>query len=239
MRLNRILFLAFFFALLSFLAIRYYPKSVLSLKAPERSDLTLATSPSSTATSAENQPSQKTETGVSSQLTLPEREQLKVLEDIFQSKNDNDPRMDQVLVNLSEPVKEALRKRYQELKPELRNERGTIAFLVGREVREGRGTPIDVEFLKSILLEKPCMSLADCSRVETGQSSEEEHLQGIYETTANYPQLMDLRYLKQSLQSERLSNELRESVIRALESALHSPNPVVVLEAKKILESVR
>lgn len=164
-----------------------------------------------------------------------EKAQLQVLSEIFQSKNDNDPRMDQVLKNLSEPVKAALQKQYQDTKAEMRNERGTIAFLIGRELRDGRGSKTDVQFLKNVLMEKPCLSLMDCSKPSNSQSVEEQHLEGIHETTAHYPQLMDLRYLKQSLEGGNLSSELRAEVILTLEAARNSPNARVAQEAQAIL----
>ena len=181
-----------------------------------------------------------TATNLSTQPINPEvAEKLLVLAEIFKSKNDNDPRMDQVLKNLSEPVKLALQKQYAETKMEMRNERGTIAFLIGRELAEGRGSLTDIEFLKNILLEKPCLSLLDCSKASTGGSSEEEHLEGIHETTAHYPQLMDLRYLKQALESGNLTPEMKASIIATLEAARHSPNERVVQEAEAILNSVQ
>ncbi len=184
--------------------------------------------------------SNSTSTHIATQVPNPEvAEKLQVLAEIFKSKNDNDPRMDQVLKNLSEPVKLALQKQYSETKMEMRNERGTIAFLIGRELAEGRGSLTDVEFLKNILLEKPCLSLLDCSKASTGGSSEEEHLEGIHETTAHYPQLMDLRYLKQALESGNLTPEMKASIIATLEAARHSPNERVVQEAEAILNSVQ
>ena len=167
-----------------------------------------------------------------------EKAKIQVLSEIFQSKNDNDPRMDQVLKNLSEPVKAALQKQYLDTKAEMRNERGTIAFLIGRELRDGRGSKADVQFLKNVLMEKPCLSLNDCSKPSNSQSAEEQHLEGIHETTAHYPQLMDLRYLKQSLESGNLSPELRAEVISALEAARNSPNARVAQEAQAILSGL-
>jgi hypothetical protein len=162
--------------------------------------------------------------------------EIQALDEIFQSKNDNDQRMDQLLRNLSDPVKSAIRKKYSSLKPELRNERGTIVFLIGRELSEGRGSLEDVRFLKDVLLEQPCYNLADCSKTTT-ITPEDEHLQGINETTALYPQLMGLRYLKNALENGNLSPSLKAEVLAVLEAALHSPNPRVVQDAQLILQS--
>lgn len=173
-----------------------------------------------------------------SSLTPREKEQLQILAEIFKSKNDNDPRMDQDLKNLSEPLKAALRKQYSETKMESRNERGTIAFLIGRELSDGRGSLTDVEFLKNVLLEKPCMNLLDCSKPAASVTAEEQHLEGIHETTAHYPQLMDLRYLKLALNGSNLSPENRAAVLAALEAARNSPNARVAQEAQTILDSI-
>ena len=175
-------------------------------------------------------------TGV--ELSEGEKKKLQVLAEIFKSKNDNDPRMDQDLKNLSEGLKAALRNQYSETKMESRNERGTIAFLIGRELSEGRGSAADIEFLKNILLEKPCMNLLDCSKPAASATAEEQHLEGIHETTAHYPQLMDLRYLKQAIESGNLSAANREAVIAALDAARNSPNARVVQEVQSILESI-
>lgn len=163
--------------------------------------------------------------------------EIRILEEILSSKNDNDPRMDQSLKNFSEPVKSAIRKKYMTIPAEARNERGTIVFLIGRELSEGRGSTDDISFLKDVLLEKPCFNLEDCSKDAVPGSLDEEHVQGIHETTAMYPQLMDLRYLKLSLENGDLNQELKNSVLAALESARHSPNPRVVQEALLILQS--
>ena len=163
--------------------------------------------------------------------------ELKVLDEIFQSKNDNDPRMDQVLMKFSDPVRSAIRKKYAAIKPELRNERGTIVFLIGRELSEGRGNADDVQFMKEVLLEKPCFNLADCSKSAPPMSPEEEHVQGINETTAMYPQLMGLRYLKLALQSGQLSLNQKSEVMAALEAAKNSSNPRVAQDALAILQS--
>ncbi len=164
---------------------------------------------------------------------LPE---IRVLDEILLSKNDNDPRMDQELKNFSDPVKNALKKKYSSFKPELRNERGTIVFLIGRELSEGRGSSEDIRFLKEVLLEQPCYNLADCSKSAT-TTPDDEHVQGINETTAMYPQLMDLRYLKIALENGSLDSNLKNEVLAALEAARNSPNPRVVQDAQLILQT--
>ena len=72
-----------------------------------------------------------------------------------------------------------------------RNDLGTIVFLIGRQIDSKE----DIEFLKTVLMEKPCLSLADCAKSDSPASGEAAHLEGINETTANYPQLMALRQM--------------------------------------------
>ena len=171
-------------------------------------------------------------------LSAHDKEQLQVLFEIFKSKNDNDPRMDQVLKNLSPALKDALQKQYSEMKMELRNERGTIAFLISRELKEGRGAPSDVQFLKSVLQEKPCLSLSDCSKSSNSQSIEEQHLMGVEETTAQYPQLITMQTIKQALAYGNLTPENKASLIGILEAGRDSPNPRIAQDAQKVLESI-
>jgi hypothetical protein len=164
-----------------------------------------------------------------------DRDQVRVFEEIIASKNDNDPRMDRLLRDLSEPVKNELRKKYTATPLENRNERGTVVFLIGREVSEGRASTADLQFLKEVLLEKPCLSLVDCTKSPASGSPDEQHLDSIHETTADYPQLMGLRYLRQALQSEVVSPVMREAIQSVFEAARQSPNPRVVTEAQVTL----
>ncbi len=172
-------------------------------------------------------------------LTGKDHEQIMVLNEIFESKNDNDPRMDRLLRDFSEPTKAELRKKYASIRPENRNERGTIVFLIGRELSEGRGGTADLQFMKEALLEKPCLSLVDCSKSPSSETPEEQHLEAIHETTIHYPQLMCLRYFKQALENGNLSPVMREAVIAILEESTHSPNPRVASEATATLGSLK
>ncbi len=173
--------------------------------------------------------------GSDAPLQARDREQIRVLDEILESKNDNDPRMDRLLRDLSEPFKKELRAKYARIPAEKRNDRGTVVFLVGREIAEGRGSTADLQFLKDVLMEKPCLSLEDCSKSPSGVGPDEQHLEAIHETTLHYPQLMDLRYLKIALEQGSLSPVMREAVLAILESARQSPNPRVVADADATL----
>lgn len=123
---------------------------------------------------------------------------IQILDEVFKSKNDNDPRLDQELKNLSVEDKVALIDKYNELKSELRNERGTIVFLIGRNLRD----PEDFEFLGKVLHETPCLSLQDCSkRVSEGDSD----FSAQNELTLEYPQIIALTMIRRHLQDQPTS----------------------------------
>lgn len=168
-----------------------------------------------------------------------DRRKLTILDEVLRSKNDNDPRLDTELKDLSPEMKRALRQYYATFQPEKRNELGTIAFLTARSMSSRK----DVEFLKSIVMEKPCRSLADCSRDPPPPSAEELHVAGITETTLNYPQLTVLR---QSLQQYRLAlgaqppnSALAESIVGIFREATNSNNQRVAEEAQMILKHLK
>ena len=61
--------------------------------------------------------------------------QLATLEEILGSRNDNDPRLDRGFVGLSPEARELFREKYRSLAPERRNERGTIVYLLGKNLQ--------------------------------------------------------------------------------------------------------
>jgi hypothetical protein len=166
-----------------------------------------------------------------------DQKKLTVLREIFLSRNDNDPRMDSELVRLSPELKKAMFKTYQQLALEKRNERGTIAFLIGREIK----TSDDVDFLKGILMEKPCQSLADCSKPAQASTQEDMHLDGMNELTANYPQVMAIRQMVASYRKfndQGRGNSDAYKILQALREARKSPNAYVAEEAQKALQNI-
>ena len=68
---------------------------------------------------------------------------IQILNEIFQSKNDNDPRLDRDFNQLTLEEKQALEQQYDQLSTESRNERGTIVFLIGKNL----STQKDFDFL--------------------------------------------------------------------------------------------
>ncbi len=165
-----------------------------------------------------------------------EQKKWLLLGQILESKNDNDPRIDTELKGLSPLFKSTLAGRYAELKPERFNERGTLVFLVGREIVN----PADVDFMRTVLTEKPCLSVSDCSRTPVGHAGEDDHREMVNETTTRYPQLMALRALKQRygelLQDSSGQGDLMRQIRETLEEATRSPDPRIAEEAKAILK---
>ncbi len=171
-------------------------------------------------------------------LTAEDAHKLRVLDDILTTKNDNDPRIDTELKALSPAAKGAIRARYEGTVPEKRNERGTLVFLLGREIQD----PSDLPFFAGVLAEKPCLSLQDCSKLPEAHSGDEDHFESINETTASYPQLMALQALKsRALKDEAKGSSqdpLYQSILQTLRDGAASANPRVAIEAKRILEDL-
>src|SRR6185437_1737577 len=73
-----------------------------------------------------------------------------LLGEILESRNDNDPRLDTEFRHLDQPTKQALIDYYHRLPVEDANGRGTIVFLLGREIRG----PGDLPFFDQVLAER-------------------------------------------------------------------------------------
>ena len=163
---------------------------------------------------------------------------LRVLNEVLASKNDNDPRLDQEFRKLSPELKLALRAKYENLSLEDRNGRGTIVFLLGREI----STPEDLEFLHAVLSEPPCLSLSDCAKetVESRGGDEDSSL-GV-STTLAYPQLVGLVSLDKLLSkagANGLEREMRDAAWKIVDAAKGSPIAAVAKRAAEIERKLR
>lgn len=138
---------------------------------------------------------------VSDASSVETKRQVQILGEVLMSRNDNDPRLDRELKVLAPEARERFRLTYRHMAPEARNQRGTIVFLLGRNLE----TPEDFAFFRDVLAEAPCLSLSDCSkpasRPETqgAHDSEHEHRETATATTLNYPSLMALKSLEREL----------------------------------------
>ncbi|MBI2386568.1 MAG: hypothetical protein HYV14_11200 [Elusimicrobia bacterium] len=106
-----------------------------------------------------------------------------VLDEILASRDDNDPRLDRDFLGLPDGTKRRFRDKYRALPRERLNERGTIVYLLGRNLT----APEDWAFLREVAAEPPCLSLADCARpsAEPGAAGDD--------VTLAYPALVAVR----------------------------------------------
>lgn len=153
-----------------------------------------------------------------------------VFEDILKTKNDNDPRMDRELKKLSPALREALYEKYESMPNEDRSGRGLIAYLVARDLNSIE----DIQFIKKVFQEPPCLSLADCKSTAT---TDNPHHSATDQTTLVYPQLSALYTIEKQLteNSQLLNNAAyRSETVQTLISAESFPVPVVHEKARSI-----
>lgn len=158
-----------------------------------------------------------------------DQEKWNVFKIILQSKNDNDRRLDSDLKQMSPAVHEALYETYETLPDEDRNGRGLITFLIARNI----STAEDLQFLKKVYQETPCLSLADCKTL----GPDDSHHSSVEQTTLTYPQMSALYMLEKQLseQPQLLSQaSFRSGVIQVLIQAESFPVVSVQNKARTI-----
>ena len=161
-------------------------------------------------------------------------QKVKILNEILLSKNDNDSRLDTEFKNLSMEQKLALRNRYGEFLPERLNEKGTVVFLLGRNIRSLE----DIKFFDSVLAEEPCKSLANCASMGSVANSELDH-EGSEAITLAYPQIVSLKALENVLSDSTNSTELKSAARKALLTAINSQNALVADMSRKLQNRFR
>ncbi len=162
-------------------------------------------------------------------LSVEDKKRYDVFEQILVSKNDNDPRMDSELGKLSPELHRALRDRYQTLAVENRNGRGAIAFLIARDLQ----SVADVDFLKSIYQESPCLGFKNCAVAEP----QDPHMSGIQQTSLDYPQLAALYQLDRRLDADPTlakNPEFRKAILDLIREARQFPSNAVQARAEQI-----
>ena len=152
-----------------------------------------------------------------------QHEKIKLLREILVTKNDNDPRLDREFNNLSPITKRRFEEHYEKMDPERFNERGTIVFLLGKNL-SGKE---DFDFLKKVLDEPPCKSLADCKKDIRLTDSDSLHHDAASEVTLAYPQVVALKSLENFLKTAPSDKDLLASAYQALDRAKNSPIPIV------------
>lgn len=161
-------------------------------------------------------------------LTQESAKKILILEEILESKNDNDPRLDSEFSNLSLETKDAFINKYSRLKPEDRNEKGTIVYLLGKNIQSDK----DLEFFQSVMAEAPCLSLGDCSKALPLDSIHDESQQ---QTTLVYPQLVAIKSVERYLQQNPNSHSARQ----ILQLGIRSKNWVIRQMANDVLASAQ
>jgi hypothetical protein len=155
-----------------------------------------------------------------------------LLVDILKSKNDNDPRMDSEFKHLSPGTKVLLKERYAAYPAEARNERGTIVFILGRDLANS-GTAEDFVFFDQVANEPPCLSLGDCGKIMKS-APEDAHEESAIGVTLSYPQQMLVHTLGDFV-TQNQDNPLREDAIRSLQGLSRSPISSVAARAQRVL----
>jgi hypothetical protein len=122
--------------------------------------------------------------------------------------------------------------RYRSLPPERRNERGTIAFIVGREISSVE----DVAFLGGILSESPCLSLGDCSREEKDLDNQHLHAETGSAVSLAYPQMVALHSIEGQIDRAEKGAKLSylSEIRRVIEDASRSQIPIVADKARAL-----
>ena len=153
-----------------------------------------------------------------------------VFTQILNSRNDNDPRLDTDLKTLSPELHKAMMKEYQALPMEKRNERGLVAYLIARDLQSAD----DMQFLKSIYDEAPCLSLENCA----SRSEVDPHHSGDEQVSQNYPQMAALFQMEKQIQNgNKLFDDpkMKESLQDFLRSASQFSVPMVSKKAESIM----
>jgi len=156
-----------------------------------------------------------------------DRAQSAVLENILASHNDNDMRLDTELKVLDTGAKKLFQQKYEQIPAEKRNERGTVIFLLGRNLAHES----DIAFLSKVLAEPPCRSMQNCA--SDPPHSGDVHGDNGVEVTLAYPQIVALKSLERVLESGN-KNPLFEQAMDTVHKATQSPVAKVAIMARAI-----
>lgn len=147
---------------------------------------------------------------------------LAALEEILRARDDNDPRLDRDFQGLSPEAKALFREKYRALPPERRNERGTIVYLLGRNLTASE----DWAFMRAVAAEPPCLSLEDCSKASAGPGAPGDGV------TLAYPSLVALRQAHRAardgapvLEARRVLEAAKTSRMKAVTRLAHALEP--------------
>lgn len=148
-----------------------------------------------------------------------EENQLQALHEILTSKNDNDPRLDSELKELTPNLRNRMRTEYASIRREKLNDRGTLVFLLGRNLK----TREDFAFMSSVFSESKCLSLANCSKETLIREDEKTHTASADAITLAYPQWNALIAVEKVLKSASATTDEKNWAEQALSAARNSP----------------
>lgn len=154
---------------------------------------------------------------------------LRILDEIMRSGDDNDPRLDSAFNALSVEDKRALRARFRALPPENLNGRGTIVYLLGRNLASAE----DWAFLREVVAQPPCLSLARCAETAVGGGAEGAG----DEVTLAYPALVALKQAERVLRREVAgpgAAEARRGAVSVVKAAELSRAAIVARKAAEL-----
>jgi hypothetical protein len=154
---------------------------------------------------------------------------LRILEEVFASRNDNDPRLDSEFKELTPEMKEALVTSYKATPKEMLNERGTLIFLLGNNIESQN----DLEFFQDLLNEAPCLSLSDCSAESKPINLEDDHSSEMQSATLVYPQLVALRLVSAKYQKTK-DSVMKERMQELFKNAQASHSEYISDESERI-----
>ncbi|MDD2773278.1 MAG: hypothetical protein PHP45_06240 [Elusimicrobiales bacterium] len=162
------------------------------------------------------------------------RSKISLLEELIRKENPNDPRLDSAFNHLSTETKRLFRQEYVRFPPESFNARGTIVYLLGKNLTR----PEDWAFLRDVVSEPPCLSLSNCARAGPVDS----HLAEV-EITLAYPAVMALQQAENVLVDHKAGRPIaNESFVVAQAMALvrtakNSKAAIVSEEAARLEKS--
>lgn len=146
-------------------------------------------------------------------------EKLARLEQVLSSNHDHHPELDTEFRQLTPALKTAMVNRYHSLDPSALNQRGTLVFILGREIQDSG----DLQFFRQVLTE---------NSKQPGAKTFSDDL------SDHYPSVMAIRMQEERVKEEKAS-VLRGEVEAILSEAASSPNPVIAREAKQALGRLR
>ncbi|MEK7383386.1 MAG: hypothetical protein AAB262_08880 [Elusimicrobiota bacterium] len=153
-----------------------------------------------------------------------EEDKAGLLDEVLRSGDDNDPRLDDAFNGLPLETRRRFQKKYRELSPESRNQRGTIVYLLGKNI----DAPEDWAFLRQVAGEPPCLSLIDCAKASAAGGPEAP---GAAITLA-YPALVALKQAERVL-TEGKSTDRREA-LAVVRAGKDSGVPIVAAAAARL-----